>query len=82
MEFAAKLGRAVPGCNFGQDPLGFARDQYFQTDTASWEMKSLARPLPARPAGGRGLANRFSGKFQAVLNSVKAKSGLFFSELK
>ena len=33
-------------------------------------MKSLARPL-------RGLASRFSGKFQAVLNEVKAKSGLF-----
>jgi len=38
-------------------------------------MKSLARPL-------RGLASRFLPKIQAVLNSDKAKSGLFFSELK
>jgi len=61
-------------------------------------MKSLARPLPARPAGGRGLASRFSVKFQAVLlarrslgagrNSIRRKvyppleGGLFFSELK
>ena len=56
--------------------------------TANWEMKSLARPL-------RGLASRFSGKFsfdfaqdgepvepQAVLNEVKAKSGLFLIGLK
>ena len=38
-------------------------------------MKSLARPLPLRPSGYegqvRGLASRFSGKFQAVLNSVR-----------
>jgi len=31
-------------------------------------MKSLARPLC-------GLASRFSGKFQAVLNSIKPKAG-------
>jgi len=31
-------------------------------------MKQLARPL-------RGLASRFSGKFQAVLNSVRPKAG-------
>jgi hypothetical protein len=36
-------------------------------------MKSLARPL-------RGLASRFSPKIQAVLNSGKAKSGLFCLE--
>jgi len=35
----------------------------------------LARPL-------RGLASRFSPKIQAVLNSGKAKGGLFFTELK
>jgi hypothetical protein len=34
-------------------------------------MKQLAHPAQA------GLASRFSGKFQAVLNEVKAKSGLF-----
>ena len=49
-------------------------------------MKSLARPLPLRPSGYegqvRGLANRFSGKIQAVLNEVKARSGLFFTESK
>jgi hypothetical protein len=33
-------------------------------------MKSLARPL-------RGLASRFSGKFQAVLNEAKTRSGFF-----
>jgi len=37
--------------------------EFFRKETASWEMKSLARPL-------RGLASRFSGKFQAVLNSA------------
>ena len=34
-------------------------------------MKSLARPL-------RGLANRFSGKFQAVLKTELLKSRLLF----
>jgi len=45
-------------------------------------MKSLARPLPLRPSGYegqvRGLASRFSGKFQAVLNSIRPKAGFLF----
>jgi hypothetical protein len=38
-------------------------------------MRSLACPL-------RGLASRFSPKIQAVLNSGKARSGLFLNKIK
>jgi len=66
-----KARRAEGGCGGNSarraQPVPFG---YFQTDTASWEMKQLARPL-------RGLASRFSPKIQAVLNEVKASSGLF-----
>ena len=51
-----------------QNPADFVRNTFelCSIHTASWEMKSLARPL-------RGLASRFSEKFQAVLNSVRPK---------
>ena len=54
--------------SFGQNPADFVRNTFelCSIHTASWEMKSLARPL-------RGLASRFSEKFQAVLNSVRPK---------
>src|SRR3990167_6012792 len=45
--------------------LDFARNSFelCPTNTASWKRKISPRPL-------RGLASRFSGKFQAVLNSA------------
>ncbi len=61
-------GNSVHRANRSQIQFG-----YFQTDTASWKKKSLARPL-------RGLASRFSVQNQIFcLCSAKrnARSGLF-----
>src|SRR3989338_9126963 len=48
----------------GAPPFPFG---YFKTDAASWENEFLAPPLP-------GVASHFSGKFQAVLNSLRPKA--------
>ena len=48
-----------------QNPADFVRNTFElrSIHTASWKKKGLVRPL-------RGLASRFSRKFQAVLNSA------------
>ena len=43
--------------------------------SASWKKRSLVRPQSLSAHLAEELASRFSGKFQAVLNSIKPKAG-------
>ena len=49
---------ALGGSNPPASAFGSPKRTYGVTQSANWEMRVLARPL-------RGLASRFSGKFQA-----------------